>query len=387
MSRGRARVLVSDAETPAALAVVRSLGRAGHRVAVVAHSRRAVAAASRRCEGVVRAPDPRREPEEWTEAILAALRGYGRDFFLPVTDTALVLADRARERFPPCCRPVLPPRETLATALDKVAVLDRAAALGIPVLPHRTGAETARTPMPAVLKPRRSRAVSFRCVHAATARIVGRPEDLPAAAAELDRRGLGHYAEPWVPGVGHGIFLLVHEGEVLARFAHRRIREASPLGGPSAAAESVPAHPALLAWAEALAQDLGIEGPFMAEFRGQGDDFVLLEVNVRWWGSLGLALLAGVDLPRLHLAALLGRPERGSDSWKTGVAARYLPFDLRRCGVALRGRPWGLSIPWPDRVGAVLDLLGRPWRGLVSDRDDPAPARAHVLDLLAKVAR
>ena len=40
-----ARILLSDAETPAALAVARSLGRAGHRVSVLASSRHAPAAA------------------------------------------------------------------------------------------------------------------------------------------------------------------------------------------------------------------------------------------------------------------------------------------------------------------------------------------------------
>jgi predicted ATP-grasp superfamily ATP-dependent carboligase len=379
-----ARVLVSDAETPAAVAVVRSLGRAGHRVTALAATRPAAAAASRHCRGAVRVPCSEADPAGWSARLAHLLERPRFDVFLPVTDTAILLAARVRDAFHASVRCGFPTAGDPGPLLDKPAVLDRAAALGIPVLPRREGDALPDAPLPAVLKPGRSRTISGDRVRSATARVLGRASDLAAAADRLRAAGFDAYAEPWIPGEGRGVFLLLADGEALARFAHRRIRESGPLGGPSAVCESDAADPALEAAAVALARDLGVSGPFMAEFRGRGEDAVLLEVNARYWGSLGLAIDAGVDFPRLHVAALLGIRARGPVAWRAGLRRRNLAFDMRHAALVLRGPPAGLDVPWPGRLGAVVRVLGEKARGLVHSRYDPAPGRAHLIGLLGK---
>jgi hypothetical protein len=163
------------------------------------------------------------------------------------------------------------------------------------------------------------------------------------------------------------------------------VREGGPLGGPSAVCESVAPDPRREEAAVALARDLGVEGPFMAEFRGAGDEYVLLEVNARYWGSLGLAVDAGVDFPRLHVAALLGETARGPISWRTGLRRRNLALDVRHAALVLHGRPRGLDLPWPGRLATVARLLGENARGLVRSRYDPAPGRALLLGLIRRV--
>jgi predicted ATP-grasp superfamily ATP-dependent carboligase len=379
------RVLITDAGTAAALAAARSLDRAGYRVTVVASSRHDAAAASRAVTSVVRAPDPLADSEGWIARVARALTTRRFDLFLPVTDGALLLADRIRDRIPPWTAAALPPAGQLALLLDKRAVLDRAAALGIPVLPRRGPDRLEGAPLPAVVKPGRSRVIGYGRVLAATALVAGDPRVLAAEVDRLVRAGHGAYVEPWVPGEGRGIFLLLHRGEVLARFAHRRIRESSPLGGPSAVAESTPADPELLRWSSALARDLGVEGPFMAEFRGLGEDTVLLEVNARCWGSLALAVAAGVDFPALYAAALLGAPRRGPESWRTGLRCRNLALDLNGLLRVALGPPRGVRIPWPRALAAAGRLLGTRARGMFLIPGDPAPARAHLLSLLARI--
>lgn len=379
------RVLITDAGTATALAAARSLDRAGFRVTVLASSRHDPAAASRAVSAVIRAPDPLVDSEGFTARVAHALTARRFDLFLPVSDAALLLADRIRDRIPPWTAVALPSPEKLALLLDKRAVLDRAAALGIPVLPRRGPERFPEAPLPAVLKPGRSRVIGWGRVLAATSRVVGDRRALIEEGDRLVRAGHGAYAEPWVPGEGRGIFLLLHRGEVLARFAHRRIREASPLGGPSAVAESVPADPELLRWSEALARDLGAEGPFMAEFRGVGDDCVLLEVNARLWGSLALAVAAGVDFPALLAASLSGEPARGPAVFRTGVRLRHLALDLRGLWHAALGPPPGVDIPWPGRLRAAGRVLGTRARGMFLTPEDPAPARAALLSLLSRM--
>ncbi|MHC4473837.1 MAG: ATP-grasp domain-containing protein [Planctomycetota bacterium] len=376
----RARVLVSDAETPSALAVTRSLGRAGASVTVLARDRRAPAAASRFTRAAVIVPEPTRDPEGYTRGLLRTLARGGFDVFVPVTDTAMLLADRVRAELSRQTLLAMPERSVLETALEKTAVLDHASALGIPVLSRHEGERIPRAKLPAVVKPKRSRVLAGGVVRGGTASVVGDRPALAREADRLERLGLGAYAEPWVPGEGRGIFLLAWQGEILARFAHRRIREASPLGGPSAVCESVAAEPELLRRAEALARDLEIDGPLMVEFRGD----VILEVNARYWGSLSLALDAGVDFPALHVEALLGRPAAGPDRWRIGVRRRNLAFDVRWAARVLRGRPAGLDVPWPGRARALADVFLERAGGIVHRRGDPSPARSHLVMLARK---
>ena len=377
-----ARILVLDGIAPAAVAVVRSLVRAGHATDVLTAGRHTPAAAVRGCRRGLGAPSPDRDPSGWMDAVRRIVAERRYDVLLPVSDVTQILLRRVAADLPEGTTAALPvPRDRDLEALhDKTAVLDRAAALGIPVLERWTGADVASAPLPAVLKPGRSRRVGEGAAVGATARVIGDRAELERAAAELTEAGLGAYAEPWVPGEGRGVFLLIDGGEVTARFAHRRIREASPLGGPSAVCCAVAVDARLEEKAIALALDLGVSGPFMAEFRGE----FLLEVNARYWGSLGLAIDAGVDFPALHVASLLGEPSRGPDRYAVGARARNLAFDLRYLFGTLRGRPPSLDVPWPSPVAAIRDFLGERATGMVHADDDPAPSRAHALRLVGR---
>ncbi len=70
--------------------------------------------------------------------------------------------------------------------------------------------------------------------------------------------------------------------------------------------ESIALDPGRLRQVEALLEALDFEGPVMAEFRTDGVDCWLIELNARLWGSLQLAVDAGVDFPRLLVGAALG---------------------------------------------------------------------------------
>src|SRR5678815_1154177 len=92
------------------------------------------------------------------------------------------------------------------------------------------------------------------------------------------------------------------------RFAHRRIREKPPSGGVSVLSESVAADPETVRKSLALLSALDWNGTAMVEYkqdRVTGQRY-LMEINGRFWGSLQLAIDAGVDFPALLVAAALG---------------------------------------------------------------------------------
>jgi hypothetical protein len=101
-----------------------------------------------------------------------------------------------------------------------------------------------------------------------------------------------------IVGPGTGIFLLLWDGRVRAVFAHRRLREKPPAGGVSVYRESIVADPALVERSRRLLARLHWQGVAMVEFKI--DAFTgtpyLMEINGRFWGSLQLAIDAGIDL-------------------------------------------------------------------------------------------
>src|SRR5262249_40521175 len=89
-----------------------------------------------------------------------------------------------------------------------------------------------------------------------------------------------------IEGAGYGVGVLAAAGRVVASFAHRRIREYPISGGPSTICVSV-VDDRLSGYAASVIRELGWTGVAMVEFK-KGDDYRLMEVNPRFWGSLPL---------------------------------------------------------------------------------------------------
>jgi hypothetical protein len=111
----------------------------------------------------------------------------------------------------------------------------------------------------------------------------------------------------YVPGIGVGVFFAQWEGRRLGEFMHRRVHEVPHTGGVSSLRKAWK-HQLVLADAKLRAAHLGWEGVGMFEYRWDptSDKFSLMEFNSRFWGSLHLALFAGIDFPRYLVDAIFG---------------------------------------------------------------------------------
>jgi predicted ATP-grasp superfamily ATP-dependent carboligase len=382
----RRTVLVTDAARGSALAVVRSLGRAGFRVIAADADPGAPALRSRYAAAARSYPSPAHSAAALCDALWAIVQAEKVDLVVPVTDLVLQPLAAERARFEAVTRLALPDPAALTVASDKQATLELARRLGVPV-PESQLVETAEEALeaarqlgwPVVLKPRVSKRVgtgveSFEVTYAAN-----ESELEVRLRAYQNRTPL--LLQRWVPGVGHGVELLLHEGRPLAAFQHRRLRELPVTGGASAYRESVRLDPNLYEQAVRLLAALRWTGLAMVEFRVGATDSRLMEINGRVWGSLPLALTAGVDFPRLWAHLLLdGEAGVGPLSlgrYRSGVRARDLPRDLMWIASVLRGRRRHLMLPFPPRRAALGALLGfLDPRGHVDAWawDDPVPA-------------
>ncbi|HAA03119.1 MAG TPA: hypothetical protein DCE18_07085, partial [Syntrophobacteraceae bacterium] len=158
-------------------------------------------------------------------------------------------------------------------------------------------------------------------------------------------------------------------------FVHRRLREYPITGGPSTLRESWRHHQAY-SDALRLLQDLRFVGVAMVEFKtdirtGQAK---LLEVNPRFWGSLALAVDAGVNFPLLWTRMALGEHVPPVTSYRLGHRCRWLlPGDILHF-LASPNR-WHLEPSFfrfraPDQTDDIIDVR------------DPLPVLGAILSLL-----
>ena len=348
-----ARVLVTDGEQRAALAIVRSLGRAGYMLFVCSSDGRSLAGASRYANRDLPFPDPLREPNRYAMAVEGAVRTLEIDVVLPVTEAALLATLPVRARL--SARLPFVDLDRFRAVSDKDRVLSIASKLGIAV-PHQTviasrNAGPALTDealrFPLVLKPSRS------VVNSGSGRtqlVVMHAADQAEFRECLDRIPEGSFpilAQERVVGPGVGIFLLIWDNQLFGMFAHRRLREKPPSGGVSVYRESVRAEPELIARSRELLTRFDWAGVAMIEYKiaaATGTPY-LMEINGRFWGSLQLAIDAGVDFPGLLTALALGQRPAPVTTYRVGVRSRWFWGDVDHLLARLRRSPAELALP------------------------------------------
>jgi predicted ATP-grasp superfamily ATP-dependent carboligase len=150
-------------------------------------------------------------------------------------------------------------------------------------------------------------------------------------------------------------------GELHSAFQHRRVREMPLSGGGSTCRIAEPVDERLLAYATSLLEDLSWTGVAMVEFKtGPAGDY-LMEINGRFWGSLALAVSAGVDFPRLLAAMHLGEPLPPRADYRVGHQAIKIPADLNWIAEVIRGHGLPLGFKRRHALQALLGYLA-PWQ-------------------------
>ncbi|MEX2122972.1 MAG: ATP-grasp domain-containing protein [Woeseia sp.] len=361
-----ARVLVVDGQHRSALAVVRSLGRAGHTCIVTAPELPAIAAVSRYCNEV--------HTLEFGYCAVAATRlralidMQGIDIVVPISDKAMTCVLRDFPEGSIGRSKVAAPTPAAYKALsDKSQLLIHAESLGfaIPnsVVVNEPGdglfqaAETVG--YPCVIKPHRSVVLIGGRPQRLFVKFATTPADLAEATASLPEEAFPVLVQERIIGRGEGVFLLSDGQNIRASFAHTRLREYPPSGGASTYRESIEVPPNLLSLSLRLLQSVCWEGVAMVEFKrsaASGEPY-LMEVNGRFWGSLQLAVDAGVDFPRMLIDMLLKRPFMGTPSYRVGVRTRWFWGDFEYLWTRLRRQRQNLHLPADEKGRGRWNIL------------------------------
>lgn len=380
--------IVTDGEQRAALAVVRSLGAAGYRCVVAASSRATIAAASRFAARTVIVPDALAEPAAFASAILSLTAEERADLVIPIAEAALLAVLPERSRLLPAVLP-FPDVGTFEAVSDKQRLLEEASKIGIPTPTQRvlfaadslSPEDLAGLDYPVVIKPSRSvgqdshSRVKLGVTYAVDA------HELKRKISALQPAAFPILLQRRIIGDGIGIFVLLWQGKLRARFAHRRISEKPPSGGISVYRESIPVDTQLLEHSVTLLERFGWSGVAMVEYKRDqiSGKCYLMEVNGRFWGSLQLAVDSGVDFPRLLVACALGEPVAPQISYRVGVRSRWWWGQIDHLVGRLSRRPSAPPLPpgTPSTARAFADLFLGPFRSADYEEvlrwSDPAP--------------
>ena len=384
------RILVLDGHSSAALAVTRSAGRAGYWVAVGAN-RGIFAAAklSRYCRLVFNYPVSTDAPEAFVDAIVDFARASNIDLIIPVTDWTLGPISDARERFSGISKLAVPSESALEFSSDKLRTIELAQSIGISVPKTAIMAgpgDLSRwqaSSFPVVVKDRYSvRWLNGKAVFGSVAYAYSEQE-LHARVTERTRAAGDVLVQEFVNGVGIGFSCFVIGGQSFLPFQWKRIREVDPRGSASSARQSITLDPTLCSSSVELITKMGFEGIAMVEYKQAPDGrLILMEINGRPWGSIGLPIASGIDYP-LYLIdwCLRGIQPPNQITYRKNVLCRRALGELTHLSNIRAGRPQNWPGRYPDFWPSFLQMA-LPWRpGMCYDDlwiSDPRPGLAGI---------
>lgn len=357
-------VLVTDAHTLGSLAVIRSLGRAGYPVSACSERPDALGFVSTYCDAHVVCPSYA-SPNflDWlkryihqngiraiipSEGFLLRIRPNLKEFSpllpFPSSESILYAAMSKSDQFAALTqnplsastRHHLPPFLLLQKE-DELPAVDAFQSLGVPLYIKVDGCYSRSGEGGSV-------------VH-----------KIPTAseARQVSQRLIKEFSkvlvQGHVSGQGAGAFFLIRDGRPLAEFMHLRLHEVPHTGGVSSYRKSW-WHQAMRDDALEKIQAMSWQGVGMMEYRWdpQTDQFYFLEMNGRFWGSLHLALFAGVDFPALLLDAFHGRPPNPVLGPSKEIACRYtFPREL----MYVWSRWKDSQLGWPSKLGSAIEFF------------------------------
>lgn len=388
-------VLVTDGENRSALAVTRSLGRRGCNVFVSGSGKRNISSSSRLCRKAFATPDPLTDGRGYRRAIAEIVGRECIDVVFPMTEQSVYCLNKLREPFGQRVVIACAPPEQMESVSNKYKLFQMAARLGVPIpetiyvtdADDFLGRDIRITRFPVVVKPSFSkieeggRIIAARVMYAANQ---GELSRLYETKPVLRHPSL---IQELIVGEGTGLFTLFDRDRHLALFSHRRLLEKPPSGGVSVLSESVPLDAEMVDAAGRLLTEVGWPGIAMVEFKRDIRDGTakLMEINGRFWGSLQLAVSAGMDFPVLCLDYYLDRrPAAILSDYRVGHKLKWFLGVLDHMVIRLKKSERLQNLP-PGSL-TCWEVTRELLRGTdentsydVYDADDPRPFVSEVM--------
>jgi len=292
---------------------------------------------------------------------------------LPGTEPALLALAGRENSFPPEVAVGIPTETAVRRATDKAELAQLSSSAGLDVPPTRVvrleDAESKNeSPLPAMVKPLRSELSHEGRLWRFEAKWVETPAELERALAALP--GEAGLVQPFLAGRLISVNGVAFGGRLYGANQHVVHRVWPDRCGQAVFAETIPMTPERERAAAAFMNELGWNGIFNLQLiEHDGRDYVI-DLNPRFYVSLALATAAGLNLPAIWTALLLGLPveDRG---YRAGMRFRHEKGDPRAILAHVRRGDLGAArdlLPRRRTVHAHFSLRDpRPGLGIVGD--------------------
>ena len=371
------KVLVTDGRAPAALAIVRSLGKRGIEVHCGEEFEYNISSFSTHSEESVLYPSPDDEPEQFVAQLIEIVREREYDMIYPVRDSTTLLVAEHQAELSRWTDVYLAAHDTIAALDDKAETIKLAQRAGIPVPETYFPEEQPLTQIKCEIE----YPVLIRARQSSGSRGIEHVES-PAAFDDAYRRVETEYGTPmiqeYIDKTGYSTACVLLDGDQteVASFSYERQKEYPRSGGPTVVGVSTDDAEAK-SHARTLLQEASWKGAAEVEFiLDETGSPRLLEVNPRFWTPLQLAIRSGVDFPYLIWQQAQSNGEPVAD-YESGVTYRWmLPNELL----------WTLEAP--DKRRGITDLIAGHGENVcysILSTDDPMPivgTLAQSLDFL-----
>ncbi|NMX21173.1 hypothetical protein C5S30_01775 [ANME-1 cluster archaeon GoMg4] len=326
------KVLVLDAQMRNSLAIIRSLGGNGLEVDAGEETRFATSFFSKYCNNHIVYPSPTKSPEKFIAYMLNLVKSNHYDVIFPVTDATVIPIVEHKTEFSKYTIVPFADYQTLTKASDKAQTLKIAMKNDIPCpktyfIDYYDDLEKIKDNVeyPVVVKPNRGFGARGVFLCNSTDKLFERGKHVH------DEYG-SFLVQEYIPkGDEIGVYTLFDfDSEPCALSVQRRIRSYPISGGPSTLRETIEDE-RTVDLAFRLLKAMKWFGVAMVEFRIDPRDGIpkLMEINPRFWGSLQLSILSGVDFPHLLYKLVTDGYIEPDMDYKTGVKCRWLlPGDM-----------------------------------------------------------
>ena len=319
MKREKQNILILDGGHKKTLAIVRSLGRIqGFVLNVAAQNKRAICFFSKYTSGRIICTDPKTDPIKYQQEIITELKRKKYLTIIPSDYLSFQLCAQIKSEIQKYTHIRVANVELLRNVGNKQWTYEVAKQINIPVpesefLKGSADVELMTNPVSSVLKSAEESGNSY----LQYPKSINEAKKLATSYLQLNQ-GKTLIAQEKVIGDGYGFFAYYRDGICTNHFIHHRIREYPPSGGYSVAAEGL---------YDAEVEKLGLrildhlkwDGVAMVEFKKDDKTGVykLLEINAKFWGSLDLAIVNGVDFPLIWTQDAEGIPLTKSQNYTT----------------------------------------------------------------------
>ncbi len=363
------KILVTDGDSRAALAITRSLGKRGHTICVAEKRAPSLASCSKYCSESFSYPDPANETSACIGTILEESLRRNIDLIIPVTDITLIPIVMNREHFETKIKLAVSDIASTEIAANKVSTYRLAEKLGVPV-PKSICLESAtdlghmnleKLVFPIVIKPCKSRVEADGKWLFTSVKYAESMEELSTVISSFPNAIFPVLLQERISGEGIGVFLCCDHGNTIAAFSHKRLREKPPSGGVSVLRESTHLNPLAYEYAKKLMAAIAWHGVAMVEFKLDSNDGIpkLMEINGRFWGSLQLAIDSGIDFPNMLVELISKGSCPASFDYRIGVKTRWLWGDVDLLIMRLIKSDKELHLPhgYSSRLKSVVEFM------------------------------